>query len=70
MAFVLISSLGKFHRRTQQALDGLEGISIVADDILIIGPGETEAEVRRDHDKNLEMLLRRAREWNLKLNKA
>ena len=39
----------------QQALDGLEGISIVADDKLIIGRGESEAEVRRDHYKNLKL---------------
>ena len=42
----------------------------MADDILIIGRGETEAEARRDHDKNLERLLQHAREQNLKLYKA
>ena len=70
MAFGLTSSPEEFLRRLQLALDGLDGIFIVADDILIIGRGETDEEARRDHDENLARLLQRAREQNLKLNKA
>ena len=70
MAFGLTSSPEEFQRRLQLALDGLDGIFIVADDILIIGRGETDEEARRDHDGNLDRLLQRAREQNLKLNKA
>ena len=67
MAFGLTSSPEEFQRRLQLALDG---IFIVADDIFIIGRGETDEEGRRDHDKNLCRFLQRAREQNLTLNKA
>ena len=70
MAFGLTSSPEEYQRRLQLALDGLDEFFIVADDILIIGRGETDEETRRDHDKNLDRLLQRAREQNLKLNKA
>ena len=48
---------------------GLEGIQIVADDILVFGKGDTDEEANVDHDKNLEKLLIRCRVLNLKLNK-
>ena len=64
------SSLEEFQRRLQEALDGLDGISTVADDILIVGRGQTEAEARIAHDRNFANLLRRARSQNLKLNNA
>ena len=62
MTFGLTSSPEEFQRRLQLALDGLDGIFIVADDILIIGRGETDEEARRDHDENLDRLLRLARD--------
>ena len=52
-----------------ECLDGLEGIQIVADDILVFGKGDTDEEANVDHDNNLEKLLIRCRERNLKLNK-
>ena len=72
MPFGISSSPEEFQRRLQEALelDGLDGISTVADDILIVGRGQTEAEVRIYHDRNFANLLRRARSENLKLNKA
>ena len=70
MAFGLTSSPEEFQRRLLLILDGLDGIFIVAEDILIIGRSETDEEARHDHDKNLDRLLQRAREQNLRLNKA
>jgi len=70
MPFGLSSSPEEFQRRLQQALEGLDGISTVADDILIVGRGKTEAEARQDHDRNFVNLLQRAHSQNLKLNKA
>ena len=70
MPFGISSSPEEFQRRLQEALGGLDGISTVADDILIVGRGQTEAEARIDHDRNFANLLRRARSQNLKLNKA
>ena len=65
MAFGLTSSREEFQRRLQLALEGLDGIFNLADDILIIGRGETDEEARRDHDENLDRLLQRTREQNL-----
>ena len=50
-------------------LQGLHGVEVIADDILVFGCGDTDEECQRDHDANLEHLLQRAREQNLKLNK-
>ena len=69
MPFGISSSLEEFQRRLREALDRFEGISTVADDILIVGRGQTQAEARIDHDRNFAN-LRRARSQNLKLNKA
>lgn len=52
-----------------QALEGLEGILNITDDILIYGVGDTEDEARRDHDRKLEALLIRCRESRIALNK-
>ena len=52
----------------QRRLHGIQGVVVVADDILVFGKGKTE-EARRDHDKALLQLLRRAREQNLTFNK-
>ena len=48
-----------------QALEGLKGVACIADDILIAGAGETEAEATVDHNRNLD----RCREKGLKLNR-
>jgi uncharacterized membrane protein YcaP (DUF421 family) len=40
----------------------------VADDILVIGNGETTAEAIKDHDTKLEALLSRCREKGITLN--
>lgn len=70
MPFGIKSSPEEFQRRLTNALENLTGVTVVADDILIYGCGDTQAEARRDHDRNLIELLERARNINLKLNKA
>ena len=50
-------------------LQGLPGVEVIADDILVYGCGTTKAEHLKDHDNNLKGLLERARETNLKLNR-
>ena len=52
-----------------QALEGLEGILNITDDILVYGVGDTKDEARRDHDRKLEALLLRCRERGIALNK-
>ena len=65
-----ISSAPKEYQRCQnEALAGLNGVEVIADDILCYGSGETMEDAVKDHDSNLLNLLDRARSRNLKLNK-
>jgi hypothetical protein len=59
-----------FAARLHEAILGLQGIHCIADDMLITGSGETEAEAEIDHDRNLLALLDRCRERGIKLNKS
>ena len=58
-----------FQKRIRQALDGLNGLLDVHDDIVIYGTGDTDEEANADHDKNLEKFLQRCRQKGIKLNK-
>jgi hypothetical protein len=57
-----------FMARMHATLSGLPGIFFIADDILIVGSGNTEEEASIDHDRNLISLLERCRQRNLHLN--
>ena len=63
MPFGISTAPEEFQRRLTQALHGLTGVKVVADDILIYG------HTRNDHDNNLKQLLARARETGLTLNR-
>ena len=52
-----------FQKRLDQALEGLQGVIGVSDDVIVHGK-DTE-----DHDKNLSSLLERCRTLGIKLNK-
>ena len=43
-------------------LQGLPGVGVIADDILVYGSGATDVECQQDHDHNLQLLLQCARE--------
>lgn len=58
-----------YQRRQCEVLLGLKGVSVIADDILLNGCGDTHKEAMVDHDRNLTTLLQRARDVNLKLNR-
>ena len=60
----------EYQRRQIEVLEGLDGVAVIADDILIYGCGETTEDAQGDHDRNLEAVFHRAREVNLKLNKS
>jgi len=68
MPFGISSDPEEFQRRLQAALHGLEGVSVVADDILVFGCGDSDETARQDHDGKLVNLLERAREKQLKFN--
>ena len=68
MPFGIATAPEEYQRRQHEVLEGLPGIYVIADDILITGQGESKEEALKDHDRNLLALLERAREVNLKLN--
>ena len=51
-----------------EALEGLQDVYCIADDILVVGQGDTVEEANRNHDLNVLALMERAREKNLKFN--
>ena len=69
LPFGLSASSEIFQKRINQALEGLEGILNITDDILIYGVGDNKEEARADHDRKLEALLQRCRERGIALNK-
>ena len=66
MPFGISSAPEEFQRRMHLIIEGLPGVAVIADDILVYGCG---SDYVADHDANLRRLLQRARESNLKLNK-
>lgn len=69
MPFGIKPAAEEYQRRQHEVLQGLKGVTVIADDILVYGCGDTTEEAMEDHDKNLSALLQRARAVNLKLNK-
>uniref|UniRef100_A0A8C9WLU3 Gypsy retrotransposon integrase-like protein 1 n=1 Tax=Scleropages formosus TaxID=113540 RepID=A0A8C9WLU3_SCLFO len=57
-----------FQRKPTLALEGLSGIYIIADDVLITGQEETPETAEQDHDEKLKACLTRCREKGIKLN--
>ena len=57
----------KFRRSKRR--QGLEGLTALADDLLVTGAANTHEEALADHDRNLIALLQRFSERNFKLNK-
>lgn len=58
-----------FQHRLELAIQNLPGVKAVADDILISGEGDSDAEAIRNHDQKLINFLNRCREQGIKLNK-
>ena len=68
MPFGISPASEEYQRGQHEVIEGLPGVHNIADDILIIGQGQTEEDTIRDHDENMIRLLKRCREKNLKLN--
>ena len=60
----------EFERKLHEKLEGLPGVAVIRDDILMMGYGENEVEANRNHDENLTRLLEQARKANLRLNSS
>ena len=69
LPFGLVVSSEIFAKRLLTALEGLEGVICVADDILVYGVGEDEQQALDDHDRKLVSVLERCRLHGIRLNK-
>ena len=69
MPFGISVAPEEFQRRLNNALEGLNGVEPILDDILLYGVGETYAEALSDHDTKLRALFQRCRDKGIKLNK-
>ena len=70
LPFGLSSAPEEFQHCLQAALQGLDGVEVIADDVLVYGSGAMKKEARISHDERLVKLLQRAREVSLKFNKG
>ena len=68
MPFDISSAPEIWQRKMQEAIEGLQGVEVIADDFLVCGFGDTVDEAVKDHDQNLTAFLQRCRELNLTLN--
>ncbi|XP_058840279.1 uncharacterized protein K02A2.6-like [Topomyia yanbarensis] len=68
MPFGISSAPEIFQAKLQETLEGLEGIECLADDILIVGAGDTIEEALKVHNQRLVKLLVRLRNNGVKLN--
>ena len=69
MPFGIKTASEEYQRRQTEALQGVPGLAIVADDLLVCGYGDTMQEASQNHNHNLTKLLDRCRQKNLKLNR-
>ena len=59
-----------FQAKLTEALAGLPGVACIANDILIFGAGDTDAEATADHNSNLRSLLHRCRAKGIRLKRT
>ena len=62
LAYGLSSAPEEFQLRMHEVLDGLEGVFCIADDMLVVGQGDTREEADKNHDNNVIALMRRVRD--------
>ena len=68
LRFGISSAPEEFQMRLISALEGLEGIICIADDILVFGEGTDFTEPEKDHDRRFVALMERCLQKNIKLN--
>ena len=68
MSFAIQSAPEIFQHRMQELIEGMLLAEEVADDFIIVGYGETQEQVMRDHDKNLMAFLQLCQDRRPKLN--
>lgn len=70
LPFGISSAPEIFQTKLQEIIQGLKGVECLADDLLIFGCGDTLQEALEDHNANLEKLLVRLQENNVRLNRS
>ena len=65
MPFGISSAPEVFQRRMCETVEGLRGVEVVADDLVVVGFGDTDEEAA---DQNLDTILQCCKEKNIKLN--
>ena len=58
----------EFQMRLTTALESLDGIVCIANDILVFGEGPYFAEEEKDQDRRFIALIEHCHQWNIKLN--
>lgn len=69
MPFGIKSAPEIFQQKMNLFVEGLEGVEVIADDVLIFGEGETTEEATKDHDIKLKAFLTRCKNQGVKINK-
>lgn len=57
-----------FQRKLNEVLGDLDGVFTIADDIIVVGCGNTEAEAKTDNERKLKFVYNRCNEQNIILN--
>ncbi|CAG2223901.1 unnamed protein product [Mytilus edulis] len=70
MPFGISPAPEEFQRRMDEALEGLKGVKVIHDDILIYGCGTNDKDAQEDHDKNLIGLMDRCRQKGVEMYMA
>ena len=70
LPFGISSAPEEFQKRLMSALEGLDGVLCIADDILVYGEGTTYQESEKDHDRRLAALMECCSKKNMKLNQS
>ena len=70
MSFGIAPASEIFQKKLEQALEGLEGVRNIHDDIVTRGEGDTVKEAIANHDRRLCKLLERCEERGIALNES
>ena len=57
-----------WQHKMNEAVEGLRGVEVIADDFLVCGFGDIVAEAVKDHDQNLTAFVQMCGKLNLTLN--
>lgn len=69
LAFGLKPASEIYQQRQHEIVDGLEGVQVIHDDIIVYGRGDDDESAWKDHNCNLERVLSKLSSVRLKLNK-